>query len=690
MSAFEHKGEFYVEYGFGLPQKTTAQRQAYTPPRDGYQVFDTDIGKVFVYSNSNGWEEQASAARLDQKVNKTGDTMTGPLTLAGDPSNPLEAAPKQYVDTALSNLGGNISTDDLTDVDTTTSALANKQTLVYNGTNFVNRALTKDDVSDFDDADYATAAQGTLADSAVQPNDDISELNNDVGYLSNLNNESIDTLSDVDTTTTSPVNGHALVFDGTNFVNRELTKNDVSDFDDSDYATSAQGTLADSAVQPNDNVSTLTNDTGFISDITSESIGDLVDVNTTTTPTDGQTLVWDNGASEFVPGTIDVSDRVAKAGDTMTGALTIELNTINTPSMVLVSDVFDGPYEGASIEFKERTSGGGLTGTARIYLNGGDNLTIVHGNGVTQSTSFGGHVISATNGTSTGTLRTGTSALVYEIDNSDIFNFDANTAKFFTKVQSVVATQSGDINSTLTTKGYVDSLVSTAGPESLDDLDDVDFSTLPSVGNAFVYDGNSFIARDLTKADVSDFSEADYVHKTGNESIAGEKTFTDAVIMSSDLNVAGNLNVTGTVTTVNSTDTELADNKITLNAGESGAGVTAVTSGFIVDRGTEDNVCFVFDESDDSWKVGDDTTLVNVSTVHRGSFVVGDWTTSSGTSTLVIAQSEHKLAISDIYDVTVFDGNRRVGIGYEVNDTTGDITLTTKGATFGGKYRVAL
>lgn len=35
---------------------------------------------------------------LSGKVNKAGDTMTGPLVLSGDPTQPMEAATKQYVD----------------------------------------------------------------------------------------------------------------------------------------------------------------------------------------------------------------------------------------------------------------------------------------------------------------------------------------------------------------------------------------------------------------------------------------------------------------------------------------------------------------------------------------------------------------------------------------------------------------
>jgi len=42
-----------------------------------------------------------------------------------------------------------------------------------------------------------------------------------------------------------------------------------------DYATAAQGTLADSATQPGDNISTLTNDSGYIAGVTAGELGDF-------------------------------------------------------------------------------------------------------------------------------------------------------------------------------------------------------------------------------------------------------------------------------------------------------------------------------------------------------------------------------------------------------------------------------
>lgn len=61
----------------------------------------------------------------------------------------------------------------------------------------------------------------------------------------------------------------------------------------SDYATAAQGSLADSATQPGDNISTLTNDSGYLTGIAGQSIKNLSDVYSSMSPTDGQALIYD-------------------------------------------------------------------------------------------------------------------------------------------------------------------------------------------------------------------------------------------------------------------------------------------------------------------------------------------------------------------------------------------------------------
>ena len=59
----------------------------------------------------------------------------------------------------------------------------------------------------------------------------------------------------------------------------------------------------------------------------------------------------------------------------------------------------------------------------------------------------------------------------------------------------------------------------------------------------------------------------------------------------------GNLTVGGSQTVVNSTNLDVQDNMITVNYGESGAGVTLTTAGLQVDRGTLTDATLVFDEN---------------------------------------------------------------------------------------------
>jgi hypothetical protein len=102
----------------------------------------------------------------------------------------------------------------------------------------------------------------------------------------------------------------------------------------------------------------------------------------------------------------------------------------------------------------------------------------------------------------------------------------------------------------------------------------------------------------LNKSKIADFVESDYVHTTGNETIAGNKTFSNNVV------VNGNLSVTGTTTTVSSQQMLVKDNLITVNYGETGAGVTNISAGIEVARGSAANYYFAFFEDTDTFRIG--------------------------------------------------------------------------------------
>jgi len=80
----------------------------------------------------------------------------------------------------------------------------------------------------------------------------------------------------------------------------------------------------------------------------------------------------------------------------------------------------------------------------------------------------------------------------------------------------------------------------------------------------------------------------------------------------SDVILTGNLTVLGTQTTINTANTEIKDNIITLNSGEEGEGVTLPLgtpfSGIVIDRGNLSPAVFGWDEINDKWVISSDGT----------------------------------------------------------------------------------
>ena len=95
--------------------------------------------------------------------------------------------------------------------------------------------------------------------------------------------------------------------------------------------------------------------------------------------------------------------------------------------------------------------------------------------------------------------------------------------------------------------------------------------------------------------------------------------------------VTGNLTVRGNITAISSNTQVITDNIITLNAGETGNGVSTLgtTSGIEIDRGTAPggNVQLRWNESTSTWQIsgvvpgspGDGTQFLNISTTTGGS-----------------------------------------------------------------------
>ena len=83
--------------------------------------------------------------------------------------------------------------------------------------------------------------------------------------------------------------------------------------------------------------------------------------------------------------------------------------------------------------------------------------------------------------------------------------------------------------------------------------------------------------------------------------------------------IDANLIVTGTTTTVNTTETTISDRSITLNNGEVGAGVTGVYSGIEVDRGSADDVALRWNEGAGYWELTNDGSTYSAIQTTSGS-----------------------------------------------------------------------
>lgn len=125
------------------------------------------------------------------------------------------------------------------------------------------------------------------------------------------------------------------------------------------------------------------------------------------------------------------------------------------------------------------------------------------------------------------------------------------------------------------------------------------FNDLTSTAHTHLWSDLTTTAHTHVKSEITDFTESDYVHTTGDENIAGNKTFDNSVIIS------GNLFVAGTATTFYSEDLSVKDNLITINSGETGSGVTRGEAGIVIDRGASTDYVFFFDEPTDTFRVGE-------------------------------------------------------------------------------------
>ena len=116
-------------------------------------------------------------------------------------------------------------------------------------------------------------------------------------------------------------------------------------------------------------------------------------------------------------------------------------------------------------------------------------------------------------------------------------------------------------------------------------------------------------------------------------------TVTNNANIGANLVVQGDLTVNGNYTLIDSIITQIKDNIILINSEETGAGVTAGLSGIEIDRGTLPNYQFVYEESDQYFKVGQIGNLQVVATREENPLDKGVTVYNATTKMLVSTQN---------------------------------------------------
>ena len=149
---------------------------------------------------------------------------------------------------------------------------------------------------------------------------------------------------------------------------------------------------------------------------------------------------------------------------------------------------------------------------------------------------------------------------------------------------------------------------------------------------------------------------------TNGEIAIGQSVDTTDDVEFVDLVLTGDLTVQGTTTTINTETINLADNILLLNSNETGS--PTQSGGIEIERGTELNVQFVWDETNDRWSLGSED-------MYTSGTLIGDVTGDvTGTVSSIANHDTDDLTEGTNLYYTQARADARVTAGFAIKSTT--------------------
>jgi len=172
------------------------------------------------------------------------------------------------------------------------------------------------------------------------------------------------------------------------------------------------------------------------------------------------------------------------------------------------------------------------------------------------------------------------------------------------------------------------------------------------------------------------------VSGSGSENAAITIGLPDDVTITNNLNVGGDLNVTGVINTVNSTQVNISDNKVNLNSDMPEENSPSLDAGIVVHRGIEADAELLWSETADRWQVGlvggsyHDISRKYVATIGDGAALTYAITHNLGTREVQV----------QVYDAATYDTVETD----VVRNSTSQVTIGFTAAPASGAYKVVI